>query len=131
MSSNVTLEYSAVHPRERGEHNTVASSGIGYFGSSPRARGTHTDDITLISQDRFIPASAGNTTSSHDPQAVAAVHPRERGEHIRGQQAVRVSIGSSPRARGTQGQLPEGHAQWRFIPASAGNTGRSARQVGQ
>ena len=51
---------------------------------------------------RFIPASAGNTRHCRSSKQRAAVHPRERGEHL----ATRQSPRSSPR----------------FIPASAGNT---------
>ena len=68
----------------------------------PLTRGTHGGGITAICDNRFIPASAGNTPLLVVRYAPSAVHPRVRGEHKR---RSRRSAGSP-----------------RFIPASAGNT---------
>ena len=53
---------SAVHPRERGEHATAASTMLSLPGSSPRARGTRPPRGAVFLALRFIPASAGNTS---------------------------------------------------------------------
>ena len=75
-----------------------------------------------LSDDRFIPAGAGNTGSAEPHGLGVAVHPRGRGEH----HPVRVysdkGFGSSPRARGTHLQESSLHDANRFIPAGAGNT---------
>ena len=54
------------------------------------------------------------------------VHPRERGEHRHHCHHGSETLGSSPRARGTQGADVGRIDGGRFIPASAGNT-RGAR----
>ena len=77
-------------------------------GSSPRARGTPQRGVDLLEADRFIPASAGNTSAKGIGDALSAVHPREHGKH-----------GVPSRAR---------FLTARFIPASAGNTSRSRRR---
>ena len=111
-----------VHPRERGEHPTVSPQSLLRGGSSPRARGTPDLLDDLLNQRRFIPASAGNTCSLACPICSRSVHPRERGEHNSMASAKRCHSGSSPRARGTRGLRVRRELQFRFIPASAGNT---------
>ena len=73
-------------------------------------------------QWRFIPASAGNTGPWQRMRLASAVHPRERGEHFSSQRKRCFLCGSSPRARGTLAQAQAALADYRFIPASAGNT---------
>ena len=124
----------SVHPRERGEHGRFVLAGHRHDGSSPRARGTPELDVTRDTVARFIPASAGNTSSSSVFMATSPVHPRERGEHLLDGVEVGRRAGSSPRARGTRWGGPCRSARPRFIPASAGNTwgrrrDRSARPV--
>ena len=92
----------SVHPRRRGEH-LIQQQQLGLqFGSSPQARGTPMRQQRRPSRSRFIPAGAGNTRSTGCTRALAAVHPRRRGEH----QLLCVGAGqydgSSPQARGTQ-----------------------------
>ena len=70
-----------VHPRERGEHADFTREKWAADGSSPRARGTQRDPILVGHGQRFIPASAGNTSPPNPPPACRPVHPRERGEH--------------------------------------------------
>ena len=137
----------AVHPRERGEHffqrdSTKANNGssprargtqppllhaLPRQGSSPRARGTHGNSHRTAGLFRFIPASAGNTTQRPGTRENASVHPRERGEHWPPLLSRGGHVGSSPRARGTPPPLPPRQRNSRFIPASAGNTGRRCR----
>ena len=71
---------------------------------------------------RFIPAHAGNTAIARATRRLVAVHPRACGEHCRSASSSRRSSGSSPRMRGTQAQLLPRDADFRFIPAHAGNT---------
>jgi len=55
------VQQRSVHPRGRGEHAGTARPAIGERGSSPRARGTRLYRKGHRSNDRFIPAGAGNT----------------------------------------------------------------------
>ncbi len=112
----------SVHPRARGEHSVKYHPAGKRLGSSPRSRGTPDIQRLGLHRARFIPALAGNTSATRRPQACAAVHPRARGEHL-GRLGCQLGPGgSSPRSRGTPGQLPEGRPGQRFIPALAGNT---------
>ncbi len=92
----------SVHPRWRGEHRPRSLWYSSVIGSSPLARGTPIElDLHHVLM-RFIPAGAGNTSSS--PAWIMAW------------------AGSSPLARGTQHQAAETGFVIRFIPAGAGNT---------
>ena len=93
-----------VHPRAGGEHYACPVTRRRRYGSSPRGRGTRTDERAERFARRFIPARAGNTAPAELEGAF--VH------------------GSSPRGRGTPFDSEEGDEQRRFIPARAGNTGR-------
>ena len=101
-------------------------------GSSPRVRGTRREQQPRRRRPRFIPASAGNTSSSCATKPRHPVHPRERGEHSRVIRTASSVSGSSPRARGTPGRASCPALSSRFIPASAGNTRRSrGRRAGR
>ena len=91
-------------------------------GSSPLARGTPLVQRRRQPGHRFIPARAGNTTSSPPSARTATVHPRSRGEHVTPNDIVSTLAGSSPLARGTHPRRPRGPGRCRFIPARAGNT---------
>ena len=73
----------SVHPRARGEQNAHAILTQGDGGSSPRTRGTV--DVRRVdgSDQRFIPAHAGNSCQEPEEGAKVPVHPRARGEQIR------------------------------------------------
>ena len=73
-------------------------------------------------QQRFIPAGAGNTTTTRRTTMRDPVHPRWRGEHNCYHRANQFDGGSSPLARGTQPVTKLGDVWQRFIPAGAGNT---------
>ena len=118
-----------VHPRERGEHLAPTTAVASAAGSSPRARGTPGMSGSVVMASRFIPASAGNTNRSPSSAGCRSVHPRERGEHFLSISLVVLSIGSSPRARGTLTALARSALRLRFIPASAGNTSQQMAQV--
>ena len=116
-----------VHPRAGGEHGFGAVQEVGLDGSSPRGRGTPSDQRHRGRRDRFIPARAGNTLPARAPIPTRPVHPRAGGEHrITGQPWSRAR-GSSPRGRGTQAGIERALVDIRFIPARAGNTAPGAR----
>ena len=92
------------------------------MGSSPLARGTRSRTLTRCSRSGLIPARAGNTRPSTRAFCGCWAHPRSRGEHGRYNPACRRTLGSSPLARGTQGEgLVLGGGDG-LIPARAGNT---------
>ncbi len=92
---------SAVHPRACGERNGRYVHGVDSFGSSPRLRGTVVDVDIRIPSVRFIPAPAGNGACRSLPAKRKSVHPRACGERFSHRRTVGVTVGSSPRLRGT------------------------------
>ena len=91
----------SVHPRARGEQNRGPAKVYIKGGSSPRTRGTGWPPPPTNAKTRFIPAHAGNRVSLARCSAVAAVHPRARGEQQQQHRQDRRTGGSSPRTRGT------------------------------
>ena len=109
--------------RSRSVESAVTIVGIGTTrGSSPRARGTHSDEWPLGDILRFIPAGAGNTDPDYLRVNGLTVHPRGRGEHTGFVSSFILVSGSSPRARGTLARQDGVYFPDRFIPAGAGNT---------
>ncbi len=92
---------SSVHPRVCGEHGASKKPDADAGGSSPRLRGTLHGEVSEGGQDRFIPASAGNTTLDRSVGSAGSVHPRVCGEHIAIDAIFPDQCGSSPRLRGT------------------------------
>ena len=114
-----------VHPRMRGERSTLAKALTVVRGSSPHARGTRFIAALNPARLRFIPACAGNALPSRQVQSRVTVHPRMRGERSPFGPGSPRSPGSSPHARGTHSGSNVFEANYRFIPACAGNaTGR-------
>ena len=95
-------------------------------GSSPRVRGTRLQLIGGQAQGRFIPACAGNATTTTSQRASISVHPRVCGERPSSSYSATPRSGSSPRVRGTQFIERVDQLRRRFIPACAGNA-RCAR----
>ena len=89
------------HPRSRGEHSSSALRLDMSGGSSPLARGTLTTWLHAFNFAGLIPARAGNTVFVHEAESHTGAHPRSRGEHASRAALHRVSVGSSPLARGT------------------------------
>ena len=110
-----------VHPRARGERTCTTGKSASHTGSSPRARGTGRRPPRDGAGPRFIPARAGNGTSSIAWCTSTTVHPRARGERIRVTTPKGLNSGSSPRARGTGRRGTGIGVPYRFIPARAGN----------
>jgi hypothetical protein len=90
----------AVHPRMRGERPSEPSPVLIASGSSPHARGTLDQIHSLVNDQRFIPACAGNAALARRPWRLRSVHPRMRGERPEGTLCMAAAIGSSPHARG-------------------------------
>ena len=110
-----------VHPRLRGEHDSLTVCSMCVVGSSPPARGTYKLTARRTLSPRFIPACAGNMELLFDEITPETVHPRLRGEHVGEMEAVLSPIGSSPPARGTCCSRRRRCRTDRFIPACAGN----------
>ncbi len=110
------------HPRGRGEHPSSSVTLTPRWGSSPRTRGTRRGKRGRNPAPGLIPADAGNTDSSCCPGQAFGAHPRGRGEHGRCQDLHPVTLGSSPRTRGTHTHHPRPLQDQRLIPADAGNT---------
>ncbi len=92
------------------------------IGLSPLARGTRAGRHGNKGPRRFIPAGAGNTTTSTVTRNLRPVYPRWRGEHRRCRSGADFRGGLSPLARGTRQEITSSLAGGRFIPAGAGNT---------
>ena len=90
--------------------------------NSSLMRGTHYSKTDLNLSVRFIPAHAGNTSSTRALIASVAVHPRSCGEHSFSLRSGNHFVGSSPLMRGTRQKYDDALQIWRFIPAHAGNT---------
>ena len=116
------MAISPVYPRWRGEHTIRLWVRYRRDGLSPLARGTLSWVKKHNIMDRFIPAGAGNTSSSSRVYALRPVYPRWRGEHFRSALTEPCKCGLSPLARGTQRFPARPPALKRFIPAGAGNT---------
>ena len=70
-----------VHPRSRGEYSSFWQVGAPRGGSSPLTRGILWITDGWRTNDRFIPAHAGNTPSPYNFCSCLQVHPRSRGEY--------------------------------------------------
>ena len=111
-----------VHPRVGGEHPCAGSIHLSEDGSSPRGRGTRWISARRLQHSRFIPAGAGNAVALSQQSLPVTVHPRGCGEHQVAHLWKTLTVGSSPRVRGTLRWTYGGGKAQRFIPAGAGNT---------
>ena len=89
------------HPRVCGEHYPLPSSVLCIWGSSPRMRGTLNFDAECELVSGIIPAYAGNTAGNSRRGCSRRDHPRVCGEHVLPGCVRSLTVGSSPRMRGT------------------------------
>ena len=81
-ASSVIAVINPVYPRWRGEHLKTFFHLLMQCGLSPLARGTPHSFLQTRSNERFIPAGAGNTDEDVENDIADAVYPRWRGEHL-------------------------------------------------
>ena len=114
----------ADHPRSRGVYSTDHCSVSSRSGSSPLARGL----LRLVQHAReprrIIPARAGFTSVCGLFSRASRDHPRSRGVYRHSLPTEGRSGGSSPLARGLQGDTQAQGQEDRIIPARAGFTAR-------
>ncbi len=122
VAVTTTKDPSSVHPRVCGEQRKGNGGIHPAPGSSPRVRGTGRHTHIETGAIRFIPACAGNRPRRPFPEGWAAVHPRVCGEQYGSKKGRAHWHGSSPRVRGTAGDVFRLAVLPRFIPACAGNS---------
>ena len=110
------------HPRSRGEYAAFAFVYRDQYGSSPLSRGIHHSVPDQTTQDRIIPALAGNTSALIERVYRRGDHPRSRGEYELFFFQLRRRLGSSPLSRGIPPPQVTHILITRIIPALAGNT---------
>ena len=99
------------------------------YGSSPRGRGTVRAIGAGRAVRRFIPAWAGNSSTTTLTKTIPSVHPRVGGEQGFLKALPAWETGSSPRGRGTVQSAPPVWSRCRFIPAWAGNSIRKSHKT--
>ena len=115
------------HPRVCGERIRVYHWVVGCVGSSPRVRGTRGRPLPKRTDERIIPACAGNAPLVGCTERPGPDHPRVCGERGRELASGSKGGGSSPRVRGTPPSPLNPATLTRIIPACAGNAyGESA-----
>ena len=110
------------HPRVCGEHISIAREKVVSSGSSPRVRGTQALVHLVDAHLGIIPACAGNTPRRCRRSRPTRDHPRVCGEHLVFWYRATTKSGSSPRVRGTRGELALRLRRFGIILACAGNT---------
>ena len=91
-------------------------------GSSPRMRGTPSDEVRQRVESGLIPTYAGNTHTHDSRRSPAGAHPHVCGEHSMSTPAQISLLGSSPRMRGTRNIAENENFRLGLIPTYAGNT---------
>ena len=110
------------HPRSRGENAIFGVSSAKQLGSSPLTRGKRSASRSIVRSRRLIPAHAGKTGNLLCAIALAAAHPRSRGENEAERAFGAVHDGSSPLTRGKLRDKNRRPCNDRLIPAHAGKT---------
>ena len=99
----------------------LIGSACGRTGSSPLARGAHTESAGGRLCLRLIPTHAGNIGTPQLRNGGRSAHPRSRGEHSVNDKTVIDWKGSSPLTRGTRFADVADDGQFGLIPVRAGN----------
>ena len=110
------------HPRACGAHDTDTITNRPLQGSSPRMRSSRRTDILIARDLGIIPAHAELTPGDGADEGSRGDHPRACGAHLVGCMACPLSMGSSPRMRGSPFGSSVGSAVGGIIPAHAGLT---------
>ena len=110
------------HPRSRGVYENKTGHPTPKPGSSPLARGLHPSQAHEPTGLRIIPARAGFTVVSMQPDTACQDHPRSRGVYPILRLPERYQPGSSPLARGLLRIVVGLHKTDGIIPARAGFT---------
>ena len=110
------------HPRSRGVYLEEFMAPNVSYGSSPLARGLPGGQRQRRLLRGIIPARAGFTRVRHWLIDGARDHPRSRGVYRDGETSNGVGPGSSPLARGLQGDQSSVRENIGIIPARAGFT---------
>ena len=71
------------HPRVCGEHKGFYGHALEAWGSSPRMRGTLSEERNVDNKTGIIPAYAGNTRKRRPTENGLGDHPRVCGEHTK------------------------------------------------
>ena len=110
----------AVYPRVCGGTATVGAMESEIGGLSPRVRGNHSVEQTILSTARSIPACAGEPLTTRGLRRTSEVYPRVCGgtPYSIGHQPARAGL--SPRVRGNRNEGAEGGENLGSIPACAG-----------
>ena len=121
-SAMIKKEAQWVHPRSRGEYIRYPCPAAWIRGSPPLTRGIRQSLAYTVPACRFTPAHAGNTSRKSRRNEECKVHPRSRGEYLKGDKIQGDRKGSPPLTRG----IPFPEFKWidgtGFTPAHAGNT---------
>ena len=108
------------HPRVRGEGKPPTRWKAAFLETSPRARGRPIVGSDGTQGHRNIPACAGKAAVRLRNPPSLWKHPRVRGEGNNNTEETKMSLETSPRARGRHSEEPESLDSLRNIPACAG-----------
>ena len=109
------------HPRAYGEPLTARVDFPVPPGSSPCIRGTRRKKAQTFAPSGLIPAHTGNPSPGARAGKLSSAHPRAYGEPRLQTRRSRLSMGSSPRIRGTRSFLKSISCCRGLIPAHTGN----------
>ena len=110
------------HPRVRGDHVFLFAKSRRYWGTPPRARGSHHTSKRHRAVAGNTPACAGITLRRIRRRRRPTEHPRVRGDHTPLPHNRNAAVGTPPRARGSQDRQRQRHLEARNTPACAGIT---------
>ena len=110
------------HPRACGANRSALAAMTDNHGSSPRVRGKRPQKRHEPTQNRIIPARAGQTSSRACDGSARSDHPRACGANSSAYLRAAFVAGSSPRVRGKLMCSRLAMTACRIIPARAGQT---------